>query len=95
MTFMGGLFIIILVGMVLGVVSEVAKAITRRGGSSADLAQLRHQVDQLTVALEEAQTAFSDQSAEVAELQERLDFAERMLTQARDRVALGTGRPPQ
>jgi septal ring factor EnvC (AmiA/AmiB activator) len=92
-TFFSGLFIIILAGMALGAITEVAKALARRGTSASELSQLRHQVEQLTAALDEAQTTFSEQAAEVAELQERLDFAERLLAQARDRAALGSGRP--
>ena len=40
---------------------------------------------------EDAQTTLTNQSTQLAELQERLDFAERLLAQARDRSALGAG----
>lgn len=91
MTFLTGLFIIILGGMALGAITEVAKAIGRRRVSASELADLRHQLEQNVEELEEARTTLTTQGAQLAELQERLDFAERMLTQARDRGALGAG----
>jgi len=48
-------------------------------------------LEQLAGAVEDSQGTQSDQAAQIAELQERLDFAERMLAQARDRAALGAG----
>jgi hypothetical protein len=60
---------------------------------------LQDQVEQQAAALEDAQAALADQSAQLAELQERLDFAERILAQSRDRPSLGVreerGDPPQ
>ena len=93
MGFMGGLFIIILAGIVAGTVTEIVKAIARRGPGAAELADLKLQLEQYAAALEEAQTTLSDQAAQMAELQERVDFAERLLAQARDRTALGPGTP--
>ena len=92
MTFLTGLFIIILGGMAVGAITEVAKAIGRRGVSASDLSDLRQQLEQNLEALEEARTTLANQGAQLTELQERLDFAERMLTQARDRGALGADR---
>ena len=92
MTFLTGLFIIILGGMAVGAIAEVAKAIGRRGVSASDLSDLRQQLEQNLEALEEARTTLANQGAQLTELQERLDFAERMLTQARDRGALGADR---
>jgi hypothetical protein len=66
MSFLTGVFIIILAGMGIGAISEIAKAIARRGGSATE---------------------------QLAELQERVDFAERLLAQARDRASLGAGKP--
>jgi len=91
-TFLTGLFIIILGGMAVGAITEVAKAIGRRGVSASDLSDLRQQLEQNLEALEEARTTLANQGAQLTELQERLDFAERMLTQARDRGALGADR---
>jgi flagellar biosynthesis chaperone FliJ len=82
------------VAIVAITITKVVKAIaaTRQGGASAsELAQLQRHVEQLTAAVEDSQSAQSDQAAQIAELQERLDFAERMLAQARDRAALGAG----
>jgi len=91
-TFLTGLFIIILGGMAVGAITEVAKAIGRRGVSASALSDLRQQLEQHLEALEEARTTLANQGAQLTELQERLDFAERMLTQARDRGALGADR---
>jgi Tfp pilus assembly protein FimV len=76
------------------VARAIAGAIAGRGASRSDLAQIRERLDQHTAALEDAQTSLADQSTELAELQERLDFAERLLAQARDRSALGPGEKP-
>jgi len=76
------------------VAKAIAGAIAGRGASRSDLAQIRERLEQHTAALEEAQTSLADQSTELAELQERLDFAERLLAQARDRSALGPGEKP-
>ena len=76
MTFMMGLFIIILAGMAVGAISEVAKAVAGRGASNKEIAELKLQLEQYAAALEEAQNG-------LAELQERVDFAERLLAQAR------------
>jgi len=72
----------------------VARAIAgaiggRRGGR--DAAQLREQLDQYAVALEDAQTTLAQQATQLAELQERVDFTERLLAQGRDRTALPPG----
>lgn len=84
MSFLTGVFIIILAGMAVGAITEVAKAIAKRGGASADLAQLKDQVEQNAAEL-------ASQSAQIAELQERVDFAERLLAQARERGVLKGG----
>jgi Tfp pilus assembly protein FimV len=76
---------------VIVVAKAIAGAFAGRGPSQGEVAQLREQVDQQTAILEDAQAALAQQSAQLAELQERLDFTERLLTQARDRPALGPG----
>lgn len=91
MTFMTGLLIIIFGGMAVGAIAEIAKAIARRGASASELSQLKRQLQQYTAALEEAQATLASQATQLAELQERIDFAERLLTQARDRPVLGGG----
>ena len=93
MSFLTGVFIIILAGMGISAISEVAKAIARRGGSATELAVLKQQMDENAAALDEAHRTLDEQAAQLAELQERVDFAERLLAQARDRASLGTGKP--
>ncbi len=80
------LFALAIAGTTLVLVSKViASAITGRGGPSrSELAEMR-------AALEDAQASLASQSTQLAELQERLDFAERLLAQGRDRSALGPG----
>jgi hypothetical protein len=94
-SFLTGVFIIILAGMGIGAISEFAKALGRRGTSAKELAGLKAQMEQYAAALQEAQATQADQAAQLAELQERVDFAERLLTQARDRAALEPGRRPE
>jgi hypothetical protein len=72
---------------VIALVSAWAKRLERRGGATdpaleGEVARLRERVHELEGAEER-----------LAELEERLDFAERMLTQARDaRLGAGEGR---
>jgi chromosome segregation ATPase len=75
------------------VVRTIVGAFTGRSSSRAELGQLREQLDQHSAALEDAESALANQSAQIAELQERLDFTERLLTQGRDRVELRPGDP--
>ena len=73
-------------------VIRVAKA--RAGGAprlQAQLDQLQQQSDDQASALEEVQSHVAGQEAQFRELQNRLDFAERLLTQAQDRSTLGPG----
>lgn len=73
------------------VARTIAAAISGRGPSQSELARLRDQLDQHAAALEDAHNSLASQSTQLAELQERLDFAERLLVQVRDRRALGPG----
>lgn len=73
------------------VVRSIAGAIAGRGSSRSELAQIKQRLDEHAAALEDAQTTVTNQSTQLAELQERLDFAERLLAQAKDRSALGAG----
>lgn len=61
----------------------------RQGSGGRDLSQIEDQLEQQAVALEDTQAALADQLRQLTELQERVDFAERLLTQARDRHVLG------
>jgi hypothetical protein len=60
-----------------------------RQGAGADLGAVRQQMEEQAAALEEAQRMLAGQSTQLAELHERVDFAERVLSQVRDRSALG------
>jgi Tfp pilus assembly protein FimV len=73
------------------VARAVAGAIAGRGASRSELAQIKERLEQQVAVLEDAQITLADQSTQLAELQERVDFAERLLAQARDRSALGPG----
>jgi hypothetical protein len=73
-------------------VIRVAKA--RAGGAprvQAHLDQLQQQLDDQASAVAEVQSHVAGQEAQFRELQDRLDFAERLLTQAQDPSALGPG----
>jgi uncharacterized protein YycO len=70
------------------VAGALAGAIRGRGSSRSELGQLSEQLKEQAAALEEVQNSIAGQSSQLAELHERLDFAERMLTQGRDRTAL-------
>ena len=81
----------ILGSTVVLVTKTIAGAITGRRGSRSELADIREQLDQQNAAIEDAQAIIADQAAQLGEFQERLDFAERLLAQGRDRPELGPG----
>ena len=60
----------------------------RRGPGGTDLARMQEEMEEQSAALEDARTTLAAQSSQIAELEERLDFAERLLAQARDRPLL-------
>lgn len=72
------------------VAKAIAGAISGRG-SRSELAQVKEQLQQHAAALEDAENSLALQSNQLAELQERLDFTERLLAQGRDRTALEPG----
>lgn len=78
------LLIVMLAGIGYAAVEKVAKAMGQRGASASELAQLRDQ-------LEDTQATLASQATQLADLQERVDFAERSLAQVRNRPALGAG----
>ena len=84
----------ILAGTVIMVARTIAGAISGRGGSRSEINQIKQRLEQQSAALEEAQSTLSIQSGQLTELQERVDFAERLLAQSRDRSALGGGKGP-
>ena len=73
------------------VAKAIAGAISGRKASHAELAEIRERLDQQAADLDNAQAGAADQAAQIVELQERLDFAERVLTQRRDPSSLGPG----
>ena len=80
---------LVIVGTTLVLVAgAIAGAVRGRGSQRSELGQLTHQLKEQAAALEEVQNTLASQSSQLAELHERLDFAERVLTQARDRPAL-------
>ena len=84
------LVVIVAVAGIAGkTIAQIVKAIAGRGASPTDLASIKQQLDQCLAELEDAQSALATQATQVAELQERLDFTERLLTQVRDRSVLG------
>jgi hypothetical protein len=93
MSVLTGLFVVVLAGIGAGLIGEIAKAISRRGASRSEVKELTLLVKQYAAELEDAQGVLASQAAQLAELQERVDFAERVLAQVRDRKALGGGEP--
>jgi uncharacterized protein YycO len=70
------------------VAGAIAGALRGRGSSRSEVAQLSQELKDQAAALEDVQTSLASQSSQLAELQERVDFAERLLAQSRDRTAL-------
>jgi uncharacterized protein YycO len=70
------------------VAGAIAGAIRGRGPSRSELSQLSDQLKDHAAALDDVQNGLASQSSQMAELQERLDFAERLLAQGRDRTVL-------
>ena len=70
------------------VAGAISGAIRGRGSSRSEVSQLSEQLKDHAAALEDVQNSLAVQSSQVAELQERLDFAERLLAQGRDRAVL-------
>jgi hypothetical protein len=70
------------------VAGAIAGAIRGRGSSRSGVTQLSDELKDHSVALEDLQNTLLSQSHQLAELNERLDFAERLLAQSRDRTAL-------
>ena len=69
-------------------VGAIAGAIRGRGSSRSEISHLSDQLKDQAAALEDVQQSLANQSSHLEELQERLDFAERLLAQGRDRTAL-------
>jgi chromosome segregation ATPase len=91
---MGGIFLIIMAGILADTIVKVFK---HRAGSPqlrAELAELRRQLDDQANRLTDAQATLASQDAQLQEMHERLDFAERIMTRGRDRPGLGAGPSP-
>jgi uncharacterized protein YycO len=83
------LIALVIVGTTLVLVAgAIGGAIRGRGSSRSEVGQLSEQLKEQAAVLEDVQNSIAGQSSQLAELHERLDFAERMLTQGRDRTAL-------
>lgn len=91
MDFVTGMVIVFLSGMALSALTKITQAIAGRRASTVELAQMTKQLEEYSAAFEDAQAAFAAQATQLAEMQERLEFAERLLLQARERGALGGG----
>ena len=93
MSVLGGIFIIVVVALVIGAIAVAREGGLFTGDTAKVLAELRLRIEQQAAALREAQDTLADQTTQIAELQERVDFAERLLTQAREKAALGDPQP--
>jgi len=83
-----------IVGTTLVLVARaIAGAIRGRGSSKSEISQLSDHLKDQAAALEEVQQSLAIQSSQMAELQERVDFAERLLAQGRDRGVLRSENP--
>jgi hypothetical protein len=89
-----GLFILAICGIVADTIVKVAKS---RGGAATAKA-LRGELDEMaqqlldqSAVLADAQATIASQAESIQELHERVDFAERILTQVREKGALGRG----
>lgn len=69
-------------GTLVVIVRTIAGAFSARNASRPELGQITERLD-------EAQAEMANQATQIAELQERLDFAERLLTKAREERQLG------
>ena len=81
-------------GTVLMVVKTIAAAFNKTG-SASELTKVKEQLQLHAAMLDDAENNLANQSNQIAELQERLDFTERLLTQGRERTALGPGENKQ
>ena len=83
--------IAIVAGTLLIIVKTIAGAFAGDRAAKSGLAQIQELCDHCTALLDETQTVLAAQSAQLEELQERLDFAERLLVQPRQAGNLGSG----
>jgi hypothetical protein len=77
-------------GIAAATIVFVARAIANAIGGR----RVSGDVGQLLTAIEDVQASLAQQANQLAELQERLDFTERLLAQGKDRAALPPGENP-
>jgi uncharacterized membrane-anchored protein YhcB (DUF1043 family) len=70
------------------VAGAIAGALRGRGSTQSAVTQVSDQLKDQATTLEDLQQSLATQSHQLAELNERLDFAERLLAQGRDRAVL-------
>lgn len=88
------LFVLAITGIVGDTIVKVAKSRSGGGVSKAlrgELDDLHQQLQDQSAALADAQATIAAQTDSLQELHERLDFTERILTQVREKGALGRG----
>ncbi|HKP30004.1 MAG TPA: hypothetical protein VJU15_11410 [Gemmatimonadales bacterium] len=71
--------------LAVGFALWAARLRQRLGAGMAATGSLQDQVEIQAAALQEAESSLASQASQLAELQDRVDFAERLLIQARDR----------
>ena len=83
--FLNGLFYLLLAAIVGNTIYKVVQALTgaskTRPALRAELEEMRQQLRNQTTDLADAHAALANQDAQLQELQERVDFAERLLAQ--------------
>ena len=84
------IFGIIFIGIVTEAVVKMAKL---KYGSKA-MTALEAEVEELRSQLSDAENAVAGHAQQLDEIQQRLDFAERILAQGRQKPAVGPGSPP-
>ena len=72
-------------GLAVGFALWAARLRQRALAGVVGTGSLQDQVEQQAAALQDAESNLASQASQLAELQDRVDFAERLLIQARDR----------
>ena len=89
-----GLFVIIIAGIVADTIVKLVKARSGSPQLRTELEELRQQIREQAAGLANAHAALASQDAQIQELHERVDFAERIIAQGRDKPGLGAGPRP-
>jgi cell division protein FtsL len=90
-----GLFILIIAGIVADTIVKLVKARSGSPQVRAELEDLRQQIREQAAGLADAHAALANQDAQIQELHERVDFAERIIAKGRDTPGLGAGQRPE